>query len=294
MQFQENDERIKIIIYVSIALILQGILVCFIYYKSIDKINDNLKKQNFLIASYINKKDENLTKDIIPIITGKNLGDDSEILNGENILSKYSYNDDLTVMHNPIIGEVVYEYAIYYLLLVIAILIVIIYGIMYLINPIYKEIKYLTYRAENIVENKIIEKEDEHRYKGSLDRFIIKFLLMEDRIHNSLDLLQQEKINLKNIINDISHQLKTPLMAITMYSDIIKDHREMNKPDIDNFINLMDEQLTRMDWLVKTLLKYARLECNVVEYNKEEFLLNNTIEESINPLRAATDEKIKN
>lgn len=213
VQFQEKDERIKILIYVSIALIVQGILVCFIYYKSIDKVNDKLKNQNYLIASYLDEKDEELTKDIISIITGKKSGSSSEILNGEGILSKYSYNEYLEANNNPLIGDILYEYAIYIILLVVVILAIILLGIMYLINPIFKEIKYLTYRAENIIENKIIKKESNHSYKGSLDKFIIKFSLMEDRIYNSIDLLQQEKVNLKNVINDISHQLKTPLIS---------------------------------------------------------------------------------
>ncbi|SCJ89834.1 Phosphate regulon sensor protein phoR [uncultured Clostridium sp.] len=46
-----------------------------------------------------------------------------------------------------------------------------------------------------------------------------------------------------------------------------------------------------MEWLVKTLLKYARLESNVVEYHKEKILLNETIEESISPLLIKAKEK---
>ncbi|MGL5245610.1 MAG: sensor histidine kinase, partial [Sarcina sp.] len=149
----------------------------------------------------------------------------------------------------------------------------------------------LNIRAENIVENKFYPNKNTFNYKGCLEKFIVKFDLMEDRIKNSIFLLKDEKINLKNIINDISHQLKTPLMALSMYNDILKDHKEMNEEEIDDFINLNKEQLERMDWLVKTLLKYARLESNAVEYRKEIFSLKNTIEESINPLKIKAEEK---
>ncbi|WP_278246596.1 hypothetical protein [Clostridium butyricum] len=44
---------------------------------------------------------------------------------------------------------------------------------------------------------------------------------MEERMKNNLTLLQDEKINWKNIINEISHQRKTPLMALQMYNEII-------------------------------------------------------------------------
>ncbi|NFN29918.1 HAMP domain-containing histidine kinase, partial [Clostridium botulinum] len=188
-------------------------------------------------------------------------------------------------------GNVTQSTVLLFEILILVTFLILIIGSFIIMNPLYNEIKYLTHRAESIVENKIIHNDKQYSYRGSLDKFILKFNLMEDRIKNSIGLLQEEKINLKNIINDISHQLKTPLTALSMYNDIISDHREMNNEDLDNFINLSKDQLERMEWLVKTLLKYARLESNVVEYNKEMFSIKNTIEESINPLKVKAKNK---
>nr|WP_306469022.1 HAMP domain-containing sensor histidine kinase [Clostridium sp. DSM 1985] len=188
-------------------------------------------------------------------------------------------------------GNVTQSKVLLFEILILVTFLILIIGSFIIMNPLYNEIKYLTHRAESIVENKIIHNDKQYSYRGSLDKFIFKFNLMEDRIKNSIGLLQEEKINLKNIINDISHQLKTPLTALSMYNDIISDHREMNNEDLDNFINLSKDQLERMEWLVKTLLKYARLESNVVEYNKEMFSIKNTIEESINPLKVKAKNK---
>lgn len=289
--FQNRDERLKIITYITITLIFQGIIFFAIYYSSITKINNKIINQNFAIVDKLNKKDESLVNEILTIITGKEELSDESINSGEAILKEYSYTANLSYKDNPLIGNIEIKYIALIVTSILGILGLTIYGFIYLINPLYKEVKYLTYRAENIIENRAIEKERSFKYNGSLDKFIIKFYTMEERIYNNIGLLQEEKINLKNIINDISHQLKTPLMALSMYNDILKDHREMDKEDVDNFINLSNEQLERMEWLVKTLLKYARLESNVVEYHKENFSLNNTIEESINPLKIKADEK---
>lgn len=289
--FQNKDERLKIILYIGIALVCQATVYSLIYYNSLKSVNDKIIEENSIIISKINDKDKELLKEIIPVITGKSIASEENIKEGKKILSLYSYGDSLSYKYNPLIGNIANKYIFLIILIALITLIILIVGFIYLINPLFKEIKYLTYRAETIVENKAINKNKDHRYKGSLEKFILKFEMMEERIYNNIDLLKEEKLNLKNIINDISHQLKTPLMALSMYNEILKDHREMESNDVDNFINLSNEQLERMDWLVKTLLKYARLESNVVDYNKEKFSLNNTIEESINPLIVKAEKK---
>lgn len=289
--FQNKDERLKIIGAIIIIFIIQGLVFVIMYYNSIKSINNNIVSQNFAIINEINKKDKELAKKVVPIITGKVQISESDLNEGKKLLSPYSYDKDISYKYNPMIGNIIYKYNLLILLACVLTLVAIIIAVIKLINPLFKEINYLTYRAENIVENKAITKERPYKYRGSLDKFILKFYMMEERIYNSIELLQEEKINLKNIINDISHQLKTPLMAISMYNEILADHRNMDNEDVDNFINLSKEQLDRMEWLVKTLLKYARLESNVVKYHKEKLLLNNTIEESINPLRIKAEEK---
>ncbi|SHI07030.1 Signal transduction histidine kinase [Clostridium collagenovorans DSM 3089] len=291
IDFQNKDERLKIILYISIALAFQAIILSFIYYTSLKSVNNRTIEENSIIISKINSKDKDLLQDIIPVITGKINGSEQNIKDGREILNLYSYGNNLSYKYNPLIGNIANKYISIITLIVCITLIVLVVGIIYLIDPLFKEINLLTHRAENIVENKDIENQKTYKYKGSLDKFIVKFEMMEERIYNNIDILKEEKLNLKNIINDISHQLKTPLMALSMYNEILNDHREMEDEDVDNFITLSKEQLDRMDWLVKTLLKYARLESNIVDYNKEKFLLNNTIEESINPLLVKVEEK---
>ena len=49
--------------------------------------------------------------------------------------------------------------------------------------------------------------------EGDFYVFYNKFIHMGERLENALKDLKDEKINLKDIINDISHQLKTPHSA---------------------------------------------------------------------------------
>lgn len=286
--FQHKDERLKIIRYIILILILQSVLNIGLLSVFINNINNSIIQKNYEIVGEVYKRDEKLGLEIVPIITGKMDGNANL---GKNILSKYSYDNNLSYRENPIIVTDFDGYKIVILMINIVSIIFLIIGVIYFFNPLYKEVKYLTYRAENVIENRISESFKEYKYQGSLDKFILKFSIMEERIYNSISMLYDEKLNLKNIINDISHQLKTPLMALSMYNEILLDHVDMDNKDIEKFILLSKEQLERMEWLVKTLLKYARLESNVVEYHKEKFSMKNTIEESINPLIIKANEK---
>jgi len=64
-------------------------------------------------------------------------------------------------------------------------------------------------------------------------------------------------------------------VVLISYNDILKNHESMSIEDKDIFIDLSSKQLDRMEWLIKTLLKYARIESNVVKYNKDTIPLNN-------------------
>ena len=55
----------------------------------------------------------------------------------------------------------------------------------------------------------------------------------------------------------------------------MKNHESMSIEDKDIFIDLSFKHLDRMEWLITTLLKYARIESNVVKYNKDTIPLNN-------------------
>ena len=283
-----RDERIKIWIFIIIALIMEGMVFSLIHINSINNINRNIINNNNSIIGTIESKNPELVKDIIPIITNNKVENASL---GEEILSGYSYNYDLKYYNNPLINDVSKVVFVMIIILTLITIGIVIFGVLVILNPLYKKLKYLTYRAENIVENKFFDNSLKVDYTGSLSKFELRFNEMEERIKNNLTLLQNEKINLKNIINDISHQLKTPLMALQMYNEILKDYKNMSDEEIENFILLSNEQLQRMEWLVKTLLKYARLESNVFEYHKDNISLNNTINESINPLRVKAEEK---
>lgn len=80
----------------------------------------------------------------------------------------------------------------------------------------------------------------------------------------------REKEFLKNTISDISHQLKTPLAALNIYNGLLQDEaKEM--PVVNEFVTLSEQELDRIETLVKNLLKITKLDAGsiIIEKNME-------------------------
>ena len=72
---------------------------------------------------------------------------------------------------------------------------------------------------------------------------------------------------LKNTISDISHQLKTPLAALTIYMGLIQDEAEA-LPTIQEFSRLSEQELDRIEDLVQNLLKITKLDAGMIVLEK--------------------------
>lgn len=76
-----------------------------------------------------------------------------------------------------------------------------------------------------------------------------------------------DKEFLKNIISDISHQLKTPLAALNIYNGLLQDEaREL--PVIKEFAALSERELERMETLVQSMLKLVKLDAGSIVLEK--------------------------
>lgn len=82
---------------------------------------------------------------------------------------------------------------------------------------------------------------------------------------------EQQKKFLRNIISDISHQLKTPLAALNIYNGIMQTEAETNNlPAIQEFTDLSEQELDRIETLVQTLLKITKFDAGSIIIEKKE------------------------
>ncbi|MDE6320016.1 MAG: sensor histidine kinase, partial [Lachnospiraceae bacterium] len=72
---------------------------------------------------------------------------------------------------------------------------------------------------------------------------------------------------LRNTISDISHQLKTPLAALNIYIGLIQDEAK-ELPTIQEFSQLSEQDLDRIEGLVQNRLKITTLDAGTIVVEK--------------------------
>ncbi|NSF05623.1 HAMP domain-containing histidine kinase [Fusicatenibacter saccharivorans] len=78
---------------------------------------------------------------------------------------------------------------------------------------------------------------------------------------------RQTKEFLQDIISDVSHQIKTPLSALKMYLEIIESHKD-DAATVSSFTEKSQREIKRMEDVIYTLLKLARLDAGIIQMEK--------------------------
>ncbi len=112
-------------------------------------------------------------------------------------------------------------------------------------------------------------------------------LMLRSEADNSL----KDKLNLKDSLSDISHQLKTPLTSITIMIDNILDNEEMDFKTRRKFLINIKREIININFLVQNLLKLSKFDANVIKFNKEEVLIKDIVDEAINKVSALSELK---
>lgn len=78
--------------------------------------------------------------------------------------------------------------------------------------------------------------------------------------------LEKEKLQLADAMADISHQMRTPLTAVNLLLTSLAGHvDEESRGDV----RALRRQVARMDWLVESLLKLAKLDAGTARFCPE-------------------------
>lgn len=128
-----------------------------------------------------------------------------------------------------------------------------------------KAIARVSQNSEEVLEGNYDNLEMIDVPEGDISQFYSLYTKMVTAIKHSRDKEQAEKIFLQDLIADISHQLKTPLATLTIYQDLLCSPNVTDEKK-QEMLKLMGEQLSRMEWLILSLLKLARLESGAIQF----------------------------
>ena len=263
-----KNKTIKKYILSLIILLIFNVSLIFILnryeYKMYTKnYNDKI---NTIISNIKNKYPNIEESDIIEIINNE---EDSE-----DILSKYGID---SITKNDKVNNK---------LRIISLIIIITFdSLIILIFYLYDKNK-----SKKIKEiTKMISKINNRQFDIDINDFNEGELsILKNEISKTTIMLRQvadnsvkDKLNLKDSLGDISHQLKTPLTSITIMIDNILDNPDMDEKTRKKFLINIKREILNINFLVMSLLKLSKFDANVVKFNKESVYLKDIIIESI-------------
>ncbi|HOE56634.1 MAG TPA: HAMP domain-containing sensor histidine kinase [Bacillota bacterium] len=114
--------------------------------------------------------------------------------------------------------------------------------------------------------------------EGSLPKLAASINTMTSSLYAHIEKEKQHRVFMKDILENVSHQLKTPLSALFMYNEIMRDEDEQNEV-ILKFLGKSVSELERMQSLIANLLKLARLDAGIIELDRKDHSIKSIVEQ---------------
>lgn len=150
-------------------------------------------------------------------------------------------------------------------LIIMTIIIVILSFILayYISNKISNPIKKMNEDAKNLAKGKYITFTNESK--------ILELEELKDSLNYAKDELHKTDEFRKDLMANVSHDLKTPLTMIKAYAEMSTDIHANNKKKQKEDINIIISEVDRLTLLVNDILTLSKIQSNIETLNKEEF-----------------------
>ncbi|WP_296876218.1 sensor histidine kinase KdpD [Thomasclavelia sp.] len=155
-----------------------------------------------------------------------------------------------------------------------------------------RQLDYLIECSEKIIENRIghIQIIDGESKLSVLSH---KLYLLNERFFKLLEKINQEKVKLKDYIEDISHQIKTPITSMQINEELLLETKLSlsQKQKIENIY----DQTQKINQLLEVLLRLAKLEANTIDFDFKDYYLYeliDNVENILTPLLLQNNVKI--
>lgn len=146
-------------------------------------------------------------------------------------------------------------YLVIFLCIIITFLLIYIFLQQHRIQTIINQVNHILFQQQDFYK--------QHFKEGKLSLLENQIMKLVNRLSEQNHMLQEDKLLMKQSLEDISHQMKTPLTSLNIINERLK--YEPTKQLVKEQVRL----LQKVEWLVASLLKIAQLDANVVAFQSE-------------------------
>lgn len=274
-----KNKKTIILIIVIILIYVFSFNMVYLYQENIYKEKYNKFVNNVI---YVVKKNySNVSnKELSDILNGKS---DYNYLNEYGIdvddefalISMHKENKKIFIINNVILGS-----------FILALSIILIINKNYENNKL-EEIIHLIEEINKKNYNLNIKGTDETMISKLKNEMYKTVVMLKNDADNSL----KDKLIIKTYLEDISHQLKTPLTVINISLDNLIDNPNMDEKNRNEFISKISKEVTNINNLIQNLLKLSKFDVNVINFVNKSVSIKEFINKSIDKISLIADLK---
>ncbi|WP_297778015.1 sensor histidine kinase [Blautia sp.] len=150
-----------------------------------------------------------------------------------------------------------------------------------------------TYRRIDELLDRVLNQEiilDSDVKEGEYSALVSKIKQIQEVLENHARSAETEKEQVKSLVSNMSHQLKTPLANLSLYAEIL-GKSELSKERKNEFFSKMQRQIEKLNWMVESLSKMVKLEQNLDDFEIKNTKIRQTILDAVDTVYEKLEKK---
>lgn len=135
----------------------------------------------------------------------------------------------------------------------------------------------------------LVEQQEQYIFSEAEDTLTARLQHQLLKLRNILTaqnkMLAKEKEQIKMLISDISHQIKTPIAAANTFAQLLSD-KELTDEERSEYIATLQMSLEKLTFLTNSLIKMSRLESGIISLKLKRNSLNNIVLQAVKTVYA--------
>lgn len=136
------------------------------------------------------------------------------------------------------------------------------------------------------LDGEFSEDDYDESLKSSIEAKFARYLAASSKSFNGV---KEEKERIKTLISDISHQTRTPVANIRLYTQLLGE-QNLGEESRD-CLEALESQTEKLQILIEALVKTSRLETGILELHTKPESLKNIVERAVEQYKPKAEEK---